>query len=233
MGCDIHLAVEHKIDGVWQQIDPPDDFPRDPWIIQQIKAIKGKSERILEESSLLTYYENKLATDWYSQRNYYAFAILANVRHDHFNPISLPKGLPNDLSEDLKTKDCLGEHSFSWLTVKEMIDFDWNQTVENTGIINWETFVERMEKGITSEPESYCANVIGNNIKIISESDALGKYKSIKEHDLQLLPFDYRVKIKWKQTYADAAGAFMDVLEYLKKIDKNPENVRIVFGFDS
>jgi hypothetical protein len=33
MGCDIHLAVEHKIDGVWQQIDPPDDFPRDPIVL--------------------------------------------------------------------------------------------------------------------------------------------------------------------------------------------------------
>ncbi|QAA31775.1 hypothetical protein [Clostridium manihotivorum] len=64
-------------------------------------------------------------------RNYDLFSVLANVRNDsNLRYISSPRGLPYDMSPELKDfsfidKDDLYYHS--WLLVKELIDFDWNQ----------------------------------------------------------------------------------------------------------
>lgn len=52
-------------------------------------------------------------------RNYYAFALMANVRNDGtVTPISEQRGLPEDVNQ--YTKDSLEDyHSLSWLTFSE------------------------------------------------------------------------------------------------------------------
>jgi hypothetical protein len=35
VGTDIHLIAEHKKNGKWKRVNPPEHFPRDPWVLQQ------------------------------------------------------------------------------------------------------------------------------------------------------------------------------------------------------
>lgn len=66
--------------------------------------------------------------DW---RSYGMFGFLANVRnYSDVPPISEPRGLPEDVdcsNED----DWLGDHSFSWLSTEELLNFDYYQEIED------------------------------------------------------------------------------------------------------
>ncbi|GAI60500.1 unnamed protein product, partial [marine sediment metagenome] len=87
MGCDIHLFVEKRVGGNW--------VPADKWVPDK------ESE---DKDALMVPYGNR----YYDGRNYHLFAILADVRNnfgfagidrgDQFNPISDPRGLPQDVT---------------------------------------------------------------------------------------------------------------------------------------
>lgn len=85
MGCDIHMHVECKHDGVWKRHN----------------------------------------VEIYDGRDYELFGILAGVR-GILTPISYPKGLPVDVSNEvLQDHDFWedsGRHSASWLTFDDV----WN-----------------------------------------------------------------------------------------------------------
>jgi len=77
------------------------------------------------------HWEVKISGKWhhYDQpridRNYVLFAKMANVRNrdDEIEPLSIPKGLPEDITEIVKIcRDYYGEdgHSDSWLGVDEI-----------------------------------------------------------------------------------------------------------------
>jgi hypothetical protein len=248
MGTDIHLIVEHKKDGKWQRIDPPDFYPRDPWILKQI--LKAETEETDEQRAdpdgMYQYYINKRDHDWYSGRSYKLFAMLANVRNgsgfagiktgEGYKPISLPKGLPPDLSVPVADETeqpgafDFGYHDFSYLTLKELLDYDWTQKTNNTGIISWEQFVERQEKGITGEPDTYCGYI--SDAKMVTEEKALQLYSGGVRKDQP--PGVTHVQIWWEQSYADSAhGFYKNLIPTLQQIEPNPEDIRIVFGFDS
>ncbi len=77
--------------------------------------------------------------DW---RQYGMFAFLAGVRNRWNVPtIAPPRGLPDDMpdeygpicasiddDEPFKRDNWIGDHSFTWLTVGELVSFDYNQT---------------------------------------------------------------------------------------------------------
>ena len=87
-------------------------------------------------------------------RKYNLFSVLANVRNgygfagvktsDGFNPISKPKGLPEDVSKITKKEsDSLGVdgHSHSWLTLKEIEEFDWSQKAIIYGLVTLDKYI--------------------------------------------------------------------------------------------
>lgn len=60
-------------------------------------------------------------------REYRVFAILANVRNDygqHWEPISEPRGLPKDVSPEVRVGllDNTDYHSHSWISQDEFVD---------------------------------------------------------------------------------------------------------------
>jgi len=111
MGTDIHLRVQFK-------------NSKDHWEFVESK-IPSKYDGTQEPE------------EWYDTRNYRVFAILANVRNGYgfagipysrpLNFISEPKGLPKDL-ENEEFFDML--HSCSWLSLKELLEFNWEQTMQ-------------------------------------------------------------------------------------------------------
>lgn len=124
MGADIHSFTEVKKYGKWLEVKEP----------------------------LFDDYGDRKTTEPFGCRNYSIFSFLANVRnYSHCTPICEPKGLPPD-SEHLNTPldepqkyiyyghdngtaftrkgeiECnINYHSCSWLTLKELLDFDYEK----------------------------------------------------------------------------------------------------------
>lgn len=70
--------------------------------------------------------------DW---RGYNVFAFLAGVRnYSAIAPISQPRGLPSDYVEndgDYDNNACGGDHSYSWLSLDELLAFDYDAMTED------------------------------------------------------------------------------------------------------
>lgn len=69
--------------------------------------------------------------DW---RDYSLFAFLAGVRnYSGVDPISEPRGLPGDLSDEVAEEwdDGFNYHSASWLSLEELLAFDYDQVTED------------------------------------------------------------------------------------------------------
>lgn len=187
MGCDIHSFAEkrNKKTNKWELVT--NHFTIDSFDQEYYNKEKGDCP-----------------FDW---RSYSMFAFLAGVRnYDHCEPLSEPKGLPND-SEYLNTID-YGEtkkqsiesdvnyHSLSYLTLKELIDFDYDKILWNRRIYRETYWPDGTVSG-------------GNGASLAEE----GEGKMI--------------------TYRENLGEWFFIhLEELKQLGE-PEDVRIVFWFDN
>jgi len=212
MGCDIHFFVEKKIGNKWVSVDEWKDY--DGW-----KTVDYKKA-------------------FYSNRNYDLFAILANVRNGYgfagcdtgngFIPISMPRGLPDNVSQEVGNHSKqYGEdgHSHSYLTVKELLAYDWNQTTKKRGVVSEEEYQEIIDK-----PKRYAGGVSGRDIVHVtpSQMDRLITHPELKDKDKS-----YYTTVEWKETYKEAVRDFyIETLPRLKGLGK-PNKVRIVFWFDN
>jgi hypothetical protein len=217
MGCDIHLHVEKKVDGQWNR-----------W--ERTEVVTWPSGYRTAEN----YYG-------YSGRNYDLFGMLADVRNgrgfagcdtgDGFKPISMPKGFPEDASYEVeKDKDCWeGDgHSHSYLTLSELLAYDWEQKTKSRGIISEEQYQKfDREKG----PETYSGGISGPGIRVVSESD----YLALKANGDLSPDVRWHIQVEWGVTYKNEAGSFYTkTLPRLKELaEGDPESVRIVFWFDN
>ena len=183
-------------------------------------------------------------------RNYILFAALAGVRNYYnIKPISEPRGIPDDISYDPdKTYDeegkrlpgalDLGDHSFSWLTLRELLDWDgWDQTFTLSGYVA-RTEYERMMAAGETAPNNWCGGVGGGGTVKTSATEVIAG----------TAPSDWNyVYCEWQGVVRDYCETFMKWLDYLKSAHDwmlypsphNPDYVpdtaalRIVFGFDS
>ncbi|MEC0035902.1 hypothetical protein P4L29_15740 [Bacillus cereus] len=127
MGCDIHAYVEVKRypyqdekreNGVW--------INADKWTVNQEQVLHPEDD----QRHMIIDYDDHI----YKGRNYYLFATLANVRNGKgFTPISEPKGLPVDVSPEMKKISDYWDrdgHSHSYLTLKELLSFNWDEVIE-------------------------------------------------------------------------------------------------------
>lgn len=260
MGCDIHLLVETRCTyqgrrSIWERALPPASVRETPW---QVKRGEATFE------SLDAYAAVSWATRWYDHRNYRAFSMLANVRNGSgfagvqtgqgFIPISEPKGWPTDPGPEVAAfirgadgdnyprveGDVFpGDHSESWLTLRELDAYDWQQqTTQCCGVIPLAEYAKRKAEGVTGEPDSYCGWTSGPGIVVIEEKDADAQMAAggIVEPEGQRT----YVRVWWGMTYAEAAGDFYTrVLPGLRSLRRDdafytgPDDIRIVFNFDS
>jgi len=213
MGADIHIAVEVRIDGKWT------------WIGKQLPDC-------IEKDKFLPVPR---------KRNYYLFSILADVRNYHgFQPISKPRGLPIDMDPDLLRASVeddnvwLGDHSFSYITAKELSDYDWDQIVTLTGVVSVEEYKVFKEKG---EPDGWCGGVGGPSMIMLPEHKM--ENMIMNHHDFEADQNRYYTEVRWDKKYSEAVGSdtyweysnLEEIVGYDSKIPK--EDIRLVFGFDS
>jgi hypothetical protein len=61
--------------------------------------------------------------DYYDERNYDLFGVLAGVRGDVDPEFTEDRGLPADLSHDVREEHDTGYHSETWYTLAELLDY--------------------------------------------------------------------------------------------------------------
>ncbi len=133
MGCDIHFYVERWTSS--NNYGGPRDLSDDR---------EQKLSEILEDASTKFRWvsadnwqieDGEWRIDWndeyYGDRNYYIFGILADVRNDGgVEPIDYPKGIPDDASYGYLYK-CeqwdSDAHSHSYFTLDELLNVDWSE----------------------------------------------------------------------------------------------------------
>lgn len=86
-------------------------------------------------------------------RNYGLFGWLANVRnYSAVPPLSAPRGLPVDVSAHVREESELDDgHTRSWLSAKELLDFDLDATFEDRRVTR-QTGPNSFNGGCTADP---------------------------------------------------------------------------------
>ena len=159
MGCDIHLRVEKRGPEGWRPVEKmvPARYP----------DFEGEME----------------PERWFHQRNYDAFAILANVRNgrgfggeltgEGFDPIAEPRGLPADLWDGYGEGDWFGDHSFSWVSARELVELDWSKTSTHRGLVTASTYHNwrQYDREEMRPPKMYCSSVSGAGVRILPSKE--------------------------------------------------------------
>lgn len=184
-------------------------------------------------------------------RNGFGFAGVPT--HDRMNVIAPQRGIPRDIDPKLARylehyEACLeadqdepstevmereygsyslGDHSCSWLTLRELLDFDWSQVTWHRGTVALEEY-RRWRKTTERTPREWSGGVSGGGAVTLTEGDP--RVTDLPERAIS----NYYVEAFWTETYADSAGSFYSVfVPALVALRRDPRDVRIVFGFDS
>lgn len=217
MGVDIHIRAEVRKNGKWE---------------------------LVEEPVFKSNWDGRLTVKPFDGRDYKLFSVLANVRNSnkgevgHIVPISQPKGWPEDASEGFKQiwfysddddDDCL--FAKSYLTLKEILDYDWNRTCCETGIVSRTQYKNSLMNG--EYPSWWCKDIGGKHSVIVSEEDM----KKIIEENIDSKNLEFYCKCTLpRRTYAQMCEFFYEetipVLKSLIPEGGTAEDVRIIFGFD-
>jgi len=135
-----------------------------------------------------------------------------------------------DPAWDCDDCDWLGDHSFTWVTAQELIDYDWEAPVRMRMVVEWPAYREwAILGGKDGFPKSWCGDVSGSRVV------------KIREKDLVIADAD-RLAAAGKSVYIEAFHSYPrreaarslhdDVIPWLQTLG-DPKDVRIVMGFDS
>lgn len=105
MGCDIHCYVEEKVDGVWVNTQPMVDS--EVWDSEAEEYLAGPKE----------------PNQTHIWRDYCLFGAIASVRREYDGLSLEPRGIPDDVSAEIKQAHANEEgdaHSASHATMEEL-----------------------------------------------------------------------------------------------------------------
>jgi hypothetical protein len=195
----------------------------------------------------------KTRDTWFSERSYVTFAILGNVRNGHgfagvethapLPYISSDRGIPDDVTPE--TLDVLsGEHSATWVTMAEIIDYDWKQQIHQSGVITLRAYAAL--RGTGAAPRNWSGGIDGPNIATVTtqQADAI-----LARHPLPLVavpsepnpflddgdPIDgirYYVRYRWTEPLERYTEMFLQRMRELASVVGEHE-CRLVMDFDS
>lgn len=234
MGTDIHLAVEHQDDnGRWHTIDR----------LQTCAYCDGTGSVIAKGKRETCFWcegDRMERAPFFHDRAYDVFAVLADVRNgvgfagcntgDGFQPISEPRGLPEDMDEKSR-KYLSGEHSQSWLLLSEVLATDayWNKTTKKRGWVSVEEYKLWKASG-AKWPRNYCGDVSGGMVRHCLPHE-MDRYL---ESGFPEAEAHYYCPLDWEVTYRESCRALWRVIPDIERIDyRHPERIRLVFDFDS
>lgn len=218
MGCDIHNHIEYKKNIYIGDNSEGKPVYEERWICGdyfKVNPYYNKWENDSEKPfELVRFCED---------RNYGLFSLLADVRNYSNNkPISEPKGLPNDLSNEV-IEDAehwgLDGHSHSFFTLKELLDYQKEQPkLKRSGYISFEDAKALDEFG--KHPECWCQLTTAQG----------WVYREWETRDNSLDNLINEIKKRANDLYVISDFLWEDdPEEAYKKSDK----IRLVFWFDN
>lgn len=185
MGTDMMLFAEKRVNGKWRS------------------ATKiGKRNSFFENTIDLEYGLEEIIVG----RNYYLFALLADVRNSRLDilPISLPKGLPEDCCKEIMDEFLLiedGIYSTSWIMVSDLYKVNWDQVFQL--------------EGRTDQDKVH-----------LFKNNPLGFPYGGNHSDWR----NEGIKVKWRATLGDVCNWRL-LEKVIQELDLIPETSRLVFWF--
>lgn len=171
---------------------------------------------------------------FYGDRNYLLFSILADVRnHREYPviPISEPKGFPDDVSSEIEEEDRGADwHSRTWLSLSEILTYDWTQVREYTTRTNLKEYFYYLQK-LTWDEYATPTKIYGGDMLRLEDI----KDKKLTDYSQEDL-LKYHVDVECKHMYSDVCGYFWSkTIPNLLTLVKNKDfgSVRCVFAFDN
>jgi hypothetical protein len=137
MGCDIHFFVERVSISEQRNRKLNELFNE-----SMEKNLKLKWESVDKWNTEDGYSSVSYKDSFYSPRDYRLFARLADVRNSGINPISEPRGFPNNISREVSDyiKRWEGDgHSHTYYYLDELLEYDWSDYPE------FQETIERMK----------------------------------------------------------------------------------------
>lgn len=247
MGCDIHMFVEVKNDGKWKAV-PRRTRPEPEYSQWDKRTIECPyDDRNYDLFAMLANVRNGVGfagirtgegfvpismpkgfPDDASDEVLLEFAYTPDPEdedRDHWEERQT-EWLRRGYSVLLKNGMVSGPdwHSTSYLTVKELQEYDWDQVTEHQGWVTASGYEEFKSKG---KPSSWCGGVEGTTVDHISNKEMEWRIS-----DGRRLDRAYTL-VEWSESYRASARSFLEqTLPYLESLGK-PEDVRIVFWFDN
>jgi hypothetical protein len=188
--------------------------------------------------------------DWVETRNYCLFAILGDVWGSHTGPpateaetgyrprpIAFPRGVPADRSDGYAqplSAQYGTRFAASWLTVAELLRYDWGRTVMRCVVLTEAQFILWNSLGRPAElskvlPLSETHHDTGTSGGTIVEAATMNAIMAGREP--RTPGASYHVRVEMLRTYRDCVPEFMtETLPRLIALG-NPERTRIVFYF--
>ncbi len=237
MGCDIHCVTEVRKDGKWQMATPLKEH-----------VYEGEVEYRSPGNPLL------------DNRDYSLFAILNNVRGTVPKPLATP-GLPDDISW-YETEMCLlGDHSFAHVTLAQILAYDWTQMQDYGGWVEPREFARFKVDGRPTSYSGGVGGGLVKHVENAEMEESIrlamttlavanGKkdtpewhlhhaiYKHASEGLEEMITTQANGKhlythVTWQQPYYEGATElWAKAVPEMLALGK-PEDVRLVFGFDS
>lgn len=197
-------------------------------------------------------------------RNYSMFAILADVRNgcglsgcevaEKFVPISLPKGLPDDISPELFSEvsaSFADAYACSHLTLEDLLSYDWERVLVRRGFIGVFEYTYWVKSGLKDRkegplswrglrPEDEASIVSLEDMDRIVKECGLFEAFVISGNSVNVVnlpkPTDdkiYYTEVVWEEPYSKSAAQFYSsFIPWLKTLDVPSDKLRIVFFFD-
>jgi hypothetical protein len=227
MSCELFMYTERIIDGQWVNVDiwraspfwTKDDSDGDEFYCEQV----------------------------YRGQSYELFKILADVRNydpDAIEPISVPRGLPPDLSAQVARKAAMWTgpewHHHSWLTLTELQGYEWDRPIKRRTLLTAEEFKSLLDHG---HPRSVGGAIPLSNPVLIAPNELTNMLPGAL-HDPNAP--HYVTDVEWEEPAYQVVDNFVsDVIPWLNAIKAGDnlgshgpqapvsgKEVRIVFWFN-
>ena len=167
--------------------------------------------------------------------------------HEPIRPISEPRGWPDDFKltkrsdvgdwsyrcntcmqcechEEWHPEWVLGDHSYTWLTLDEILNWDgWDQPLNAGGYISRQEYLNW--DGVNPPPDGWSGLISGRDIVTIDSNIYLPS-------DLIANPNWTHVRVYWGHPLRESCESFLKWAEYIKAKTKGYE-ARLILGFDS
>ena len=252
MGTDIHLFVERRTDRrrrvhgidrtVWECVPPPArDLARWP-LRDPDRGYWGPADCMYDDEcydcrggGCADCCQTGRDLQWYGNRNYEVFGVLAGVRGHDQEPIVEPRGKPDDISDEVDRAN-VDSHSYSWLLLPEVLIYDWDQTWQDIGVLplrpqdasGWgsESFAEWAARG-GGQPRSWSGGCGGHDAVTVEPDVARGLLARPSGIDPTKR---YHVRVAWTASLRDRCVDFIAFVdEIVRPLDPGAEDLLAVY----